>query len=183
MTASPSRSSKLLHLPNEFTELNQASTSKSIKKETPKLRKTRSASVDETVASPRRSLRRSSIEEKSEDSTENNKTRARGKASSVSQLPVITEEIKDIREQGPGIKPSSVEDYTTTRRLTRRQASLIKGIETPSSVTAQDDSDVEKILDVDAIDPIKLLDKEPFQGKYRSFCAIIKNLLSFYVIH
>lgn len=166
MTASPSRSSKLLRSQNEFAGLNQPSTSKEPKKETSKLRRTRSSSVDEVVASPRRSLRRASMDEKSEDSFENHKTKTRGKALSVSQLPAITEEVKDKIKSCSKSKASSVEDYTTTRRLTRHQASLIKGIETPSSVTARDDSDVEKTLDVDAIDPIKLLDKEPFQGKY-----------------
>lgn len=163
MTASPSRPSKSLRLSQN--ELNQPSASKNAQKKTPKLGRTRSASVDEVVASPRRSLRRSSIDEISEDNTENQKPRTRGKAASISQLPVITEEEKDKSKPGARSKASSVENYTTTRRLTRRQASLIKGVETPSSVTAQDDSDTEKTLEVDAIDPIKLLDKEPFQGK------------------
>ncbi|XP_018577451.1 protein ELYS isoform X2 [Anoplophora glabripennis] len=165
VTASPSRPSKSLRFSRDKTdELDQSSTSKDIQKKTRKLRRTRSASVDEVVASPRRSLRRSSVDEKSEDSAESQKLRIRGKTTSVSQLPVITEEEKDKHKPRARNKASSVENYTTTRRLTRRQASFIKGVETPSSVTAQDDSDTEKLVDVDAIDPITLLHKEPFQG-------------------
>ncbi|KAJ8964808.1 hypothetical protein NQ314_004615, partial [Rhamnusium bicolor] len=149
-------------------ELNKPSTSSETKRETTlPLRRTRSASVDEIKPiSRKRSLRSSSIDEKTEENVEGHKPKTKGKAASVSHLPVISEENKERSKVGHRSKSNStVEAYATSRRLTRRQANLVKGIETPSSVTAQDDSDMDKSLEIDTIDPIKLLDKEPFQGK------------------
>ncbi|KAJ8920902.1 hypothetical protein NQ315_015695 [Exocentrus adspersus] len=165
MTASPTGISKSLRSSqNEIINLDQSNSSVGGKSlASVQIRKTRSASVDEVIPSPRRrSTRRTSAEEKSEDSIETTRRKTRTRAASVSQLPAI-------KEEGKGAKPrsranSAIESYATARRLTRRQASMIKGMETPSSVTARDDSDVEKAVDVDAIDPIKLLDKETFQG-------------------
>ncbi|KAJ8980297.1 hypothetical protein NQ317_005217 [Molorchus minor] len=166
VTLSPHRTVKTRRslYTDDRQDFSQPSTSKDPDPEPPRNpRRTRSASVDETIPSVRkRSLRRSSTEEKSDEEV---KTKVRGKASSVSQLPVISEENKANKSRPRGRASSSIDAYATTRRLTRRQASMVKGMETPSSVTAQDDSDVEKVLDVDAIDPIKLLDKEPFEGK------------------
>lgn len=129
------------------------------------MRRTRSASMDDMKTYTRkRSLRISSIDEKEETVTgvETSKPKPRAKSYSV-HMPVITEERK-LKRRKTSTCGSALETYSTSRRLTRRQETIIKGIPTPTTVTAEDDSEVEEQVELDGFDPIKLLDKEPFEG-------------------
>lgn len=80
----------------------------------------------------------------------------------MSNLPVIDEESKSRKHSS---NRSVFSDYASSRRLTRKQASMLKDIPTPSEVTAKDDSETEEQMEEDCFDPIVLLDKEPFKGK------------------
>lgn len=92
------------------------------------------------------------------------KRQMRTRANSVSQLPIIEEEPK-FKGKKPARARSALETYTTSRRLTRKQASMVKDISS-SDVKAEDISEVEED---DVFDPIKLLDKEPFKGEYNIY--------------
>ncbi|KAG5885554.1 hypothetical protein JTB14_007634 [Gonioctena quinquepunctata] len=165
---SPSHNSGRITKPRRLSQSSngtidcQASTSKETL-EAPKvmtlLRRTRSASVTEvkTYSRKRVSKRSSSVDEKVEDCVLEPKPKPTSKARSVSQMPIISEELK-------GGKYTK-ENYTTSRRMTRKQASMMKGIPTPTDVTAEDDSGSEKTIDVEDFDPIMLLEKEHFQGE------------------
>lgn len=119
--------------------------------------------------SRKRSLRSTSIDDKEEtinktkEDEEVAKPKSRAKAHSVSHMPVISEETRP-KPRKRSRAGSALETYTTSRRLTRRQADIIKGIPTPTDVTAEDASEVEEQVDLDVFDPINLLDKEPFKG-------------------
>ncbi|XP_074041102.1 AT hook containing transcription factor 1 homolog isoform X2 [Leptinotarsa decemlineata] len=163
--ASPSRCSTRTSKPRRLSQCSSSTidcemnTSKETL-EAPKvatlLRKTRSASVDEVKTySRKRTLKRSNSVEG--ETAAEIKPKLRGKARSVSQMPVISEEAKSQR--------GSKEVYASSRRLTRRQASIVKGVPTPAELTAEDEGESVKPLELEGLDPIKLLDKEPFQGE------------------
>ncbi|CAH1107347.1 unnamed protein product, partial [Psylliodes chrysocephalus] len=120
------------------------------------LRKKRSASVDIAPTFSRQvTLKRNEstneVKEKSGDR----------RAMSVSNMPVISEETPDGQARTPRKAKSTANSYTSARRLTRRQANLIKDV---ASVSKDDIRPIIS-LDVDDIDPIKLLDLDSFEGK------------------
>lgn len=133
------------------------------------LRRTRSASVDEIKTySRKRNLRSTSIDEREEDTIKEedvtaSKPKTKTRAHSVSHMPVISEDTK-LKTKKRSRAASALATYATSRRLTRRQADIVRAIPTPTDVTAEDDSEVEEQENLDVFDPINLLDKEPFQG-------------------
>ncbi|CAH2013846.1 unnamed protein product [Acanthoscelides obtectus] len=145
-------------------------------------RKTRSVSLAEEPVGSRRNLRSSSVETEGSVSEKKEENRAmpvdegestkkgrrrissvdeststgggrRGKrrTMSVDELPVIAEDV----ELG---KKTTMDRYTSTRRLTRKQANMMRNSSIPER------EEMEK-LEGEPFDPIDLLDKEPFQGK------------------
>ncbi|XP_056636381.1 protein ELYS [Diorhabda sublineata] len=122
------------------------------------LRKKRSASTDTVKTFSRlRTMKRN----KSTDEVEDNVVER--KAKSEIQMPVIPEETTEKAKAG-NKAASVIDNYATARRLTRRQANLIKDV-TISADTESLDEISKKRIDLEPIDPINLLDKEIFEGK------------------
>uniref|UniRef100_A0A6P7H2L3 Uncharacterized protein YFR016C-like n=1 Tax=Diabrotica virgifera virgifera TaxID=50390 RepID=A0A6P7H2L3_DIAVI len=121
------------------------------------LRRKRSASVDvKTFSKPRTTKRAKSVDSMSE--TNERKTK------SIAHMPIISEEKLEAKKVKETRKSKSVIDsYTTARRLTRRQASMVKDL--TKTTDAESIDAVPKLqIDLEQMDPIKLLEKDHFEG-------------------
>ncbi|XP_072402062.1 uncharacterized protein Elys isoform X1 [Diabrotica undecimpunctata] len=118
------------------------------------LRRKRSASVDvKTFSKPRTTKRTKSVDSMGEIINER-------KTKSIAHMPIISEEkVKETRKS-----KSVVDSYTTARRLTRRQASMVKDLTITTDAESVDDMPKLQI-DLEPIDPIILLEKDHFEGK------------------
>nr|CAH7717001.1 unnamed protein product [Callosobruchus chinensis] len=120
------------------------------KEKKPASRNTRSTSFTEGQTKPgRRSTRSNSVGTSGIESQRKGKRRT----ISVDELPVIAEDFE------LGKTKSTVDRYTSTRRLTRKQANMLKNAHIPER------GEMEKLEEGEPFDPMDLLDKEPFQGK------------------
>ncbi|XP_076270585.1 uncharacterized protein LOC143202735 isoform X1 [Rhynchophorus ferrugineus] len=127
-------------------------------KKIPKKR-TRSASVDQPAnTSRKRGIRSKSID--LEDFSKTDKEAFSGNVlTAIEEIPGTSTERKHIDDVKYKNKATSdVGGYTTTRRLTRRQASMLKSIGTIKE-------DAESLPNLEEIDPIQLLDKPVFEGQ------------------
>lgn len=167
----------------------------------------RSASVDCTTTS-------TTFENKSEEPESRPKAvpKARKKRSTSSALPVIQEEpkkqeeLETIREdvtskklpvkrkqrsRSTSDKLDNVQSYSNTRRLTRKQKSMLektlpsKTAASASEITSNSEESDDEIRgpQLQKIDPLKLLDKSPFKGTVNIGLLKVVFVYMFYCGH